>query len=69
MNPVTKLPPPNVTVSLKKDRQLVTLFARTGQIVTGSIENFDFANAFTSPSTYDANLPFDEAQFGIREAK
>jgi len=45
---------------LKKDRQLVTLFTRTGQIVTNRIENFDYKNV---------NAPYAEAQFGLREAK
>ncbi len=45
---------------LKKDRQLVTLFTRTGQVVTNSINNFDVTNV---------NAPFYEAQQGIREAK
>jgi len=37
----------------------------------GSIENFDFGNAYgtATPPTYDPNVPFDDAQFGIREAK
>ncbi|GAC1475404.1 MAG: hypothetical protein NVSMB9_27870 [Isosphaeraceae bacterium] len=52
---------------LKKDRQLLTLFTRTGQIVTNSVENFDFANAYTT--NYDPNHPFLEAQNGMREAK
>ena len=54
-------------LTLKKDRQLVTLFTRTGQILTNSIETFDFANAYTT--SYDANVPFNQAQLGIREAK
>lgn len=45
---------------LKKDRVLISLFARTGQVVTNSIENFDYK---------DVNRPFDDAQLGIREAK
>ena len=60
-------PYPNVTNFLKKDRQLVTLFARSGQITTGSIEEFDFKNAFSA--SYDANLPFDANQLGNKEAK
>lgn len=47
---------------LKKDRQLVTLFTRTGQIVTNSIENFDY-------DINNRNAPYVEAQFGLREAK
>lgn len=46
--------------TLKKDRLLVTLFARTGQIVTGSLENY-------LPT--DPNAPYYDAQRGIREAK
>ena len=49
---------------LKKDRQLVTLFARSGHVVTNSIETFDATNNFEG-----ANAPFLDAQLGIREAK
>lgn len=55
--PATPDPP---ATPLKKDRVLITLFARTGQVVTNSIENFDYT---------DVNRPFDDAQLGIREAK
>jgi prepilin-type N-terminal cleavage/methylation domain-containing protein len=48
------------TTTLKKDRQLVTLFSRTGQITTNSVENFNPA---------DVNTLYREAQLGIREAK
>jgi prepilin-type N-terminal cleavage/methylation domain-containing protein len=63
-----------VVNTLKKDRQLVTLFARNGAVVTNSIENFNYGDAFgltigPNSGTYDVNLPFDAAQFGIREAK
>lgn len=60
-----------VTTYLKKDRQLVTLYSRTGQVLTNSIENFDFLHAFgfRTTASYDAGQPFSEAQFGIREAK
>ncbi len=59
--------PPAGIPSLKKDRMLVTLFARTGQILSGSVENFDFPNAYKT--SYDISRPFDEIQTGIREAK
>ncbi|MFO0909981.1 MAG: hypothetical protein U0794_16810 [Isosphaeraceae bacterium] len=49
---------------LKKDRQLVTLYTRTGQIVSKSIETFDATAAGDG-----ANTPFIEAQLGIKEAK
>ncbi len=63
-----------VTTSLKKDRQLVTLFARNGALVTNSIENFDYGDAYglavgPNAGSYDQTQPFDYAQFGIREAK
>ena len=51
---------------LKKDRQLVTLFTRTGQVVTNSINNFYLDSP---PLKTDANYPFYDAQQGIREAK
>jgi hypothetical protein len=61
---------PGVGQTLKKDRQLLTLFTRTGQILTNSIENFDYANAYGLTTTpYDVSAPFYQAQLGIREAK
>lgn len=73
-NPSLPIPPspyvaPNQgpTQTLKRDRQLVTLFSHSGQIVTNTIENFDYKHAYTA--SYDVNQPFDEAQLGIREAK
>jgi prepilin-type N-terminal cleavage/methylation domain-containing protein len=48
------------TTFLKKDRQLVTLYTKTGQIVTKSIESFN---------GLDVNAPFYESQLGIREVK
>lgn len=56
-----------VTQSLKRDRQLLTLYSRTGHVVTNAVENFDFTNAYTTH--YDVSRPFDDAQLGIREAK
>ncbi len=47
-------------VNLKGDRRLVTLFTRTGQVVTNEIENFNAA---------DRNTPYYAAQFGLRESK
>lgn len=58
--PGEKAADPAQTIFLKKDRQLVSLFTRTGQVVTNSIETFDF---------YNANAPYAEAQLGVREAK
>ena len=43
---------------LTGERRLVTLFVKTGQIVTGSIESFN---------GYDTNAPFYDAQSGIKE--
>ncbi len=40
------------------ERRLVTLFVKTGQIVSNSIQNF---------SGYDTNAPFYDAQAGIKE--
>jgi prepilin-type N-terminal cleavage/methylation domain-containing protein len=76
--PTLPIPPPSSTAIvytgintvLKKERQLVTLYTRSGHIVTNSIENFDYANAYgISKTPYDVNLPYDEAQSGMREAK
>jgi hypothetical protein len=50
------------TPYLKRDRQLLTLYTRTGAVVTNSIENFDV-------TTPDPNRPYRDAQLGIREAK
>jgi hypothetical protein len=47
---------------LRRDRQLLTLYTRTGAVVTNSIENFDV-------TTPDPNRPYRDAQLGIREAK
>jgi prepilin-type N-terminal cleavage/methylation domain-containing protein len=52
------------TTPLQKDRMLLTLYARTGQIVTNTIENFS-----TNGTTLDVNAPYTAAQLGIREAK
>jgi len=67
---VLQLPVPQGTpgwpgpLYLKKDRHLVTLFTRTGNILTNSIENFDPTNAAGG-----GNYPFLNAELGIREAK
>lgn len=50
------------TQVLKKDRALVTLYAKSGLIVTTSIEQFD-------PNLTDSNVPYRDAQLGIRESK
>jgi prepilin-type N-terminal cleavage/methylation domain-containing protein len=49
--------------SLKKDRVLLTLFAKTGAIVTNSLESFDPKNPL------DSNAPYADAQLGTRESK
>jgi hypothetical protein len=54
----------NGTQFLTKDRQRVTLYTRTGQIVSNSIETFDGSGAFGGP-----NAPFHDAQYGYRESK
>jgi prepilin-type N-terminal cleavage/methylation domain-containing protein len=50
------------TRTLKNDRRLVTLFARTGQTVINSLETFD------TLGLKDPSVPFYAAQMGIREA-
>jgi hypothetical protein len=52
------------TQFLTKDRQLVTLFTRTGQIVSNSAENFDATGTNGGP-----NAPYLDAQYGYRESK
>ncbi len=46
--------------SLKGDRRLVTVFTRTGQVVTNDVETFDATNV---------DRPFYDAQMGTREAR
>ena len=58
---------PGATRVLKRDRQLLTLFTRTGQVVTNSIENFQVDT--TNANNSDPNRPYRDAQLGIREAK
>lgn len=62
---------PGKPVTLKKDRQLVTLYTRTGQILSNSIEHFHFEKAYQNDpmDPYRPDVPFTEAQLGIREAK
>jgi len=45
---------------LKGDRRLVTLYVRTGQVVTNAIETF---------YGLDVNTPYYQAQFGTRESQ
>ncbi len=45
---------------LKGERRLLTLFTRTGQIVSNSIENFD---------AYDTSAPYYDAQSGTKESQ
>lgn len=47
-------------VALKGERMLLTLFGRTGQITTSSVEFFDCK---------DVGMPFYDSQLGAREAK
>ena len=49
-----------VTPFLTGERRLVTLFVKTGQIVSNSIENFN---------GYDTNAPFYDAQSGTKESQ
>jgi hypothetical protein len=49
---------------LKGENRLVTLFTRSGQVSTSEIINFDVANAGTA--NYNTNLPFLQAQQGVR---
>jgi hypothetical protein len=49
-----------VKTFLKRDRQLLTLSTRSGQVVTNSVNNFDAS---------DPDLPYREAQLGVREDK
>jgi prepilin-type N-terminal cleavage/methylation domain-containing protein len=60
--PATALPTPDVRDSqgrlLKGERRLVSINTRTGQIVTGSAENF---------STSNINTPFFNVEHGIRD--
>ncbi|WP_435005332.1 pilus assembly FimT family protein [Tundrisphaera lichenicola] len=46
--------------ALKGERRLVTLFTRSGQVVTNSIEQFDLV---------DTSRPFYDAQAGIKESQ
>jgi prepilin-type N-terminal cleavage/methylation domain-containing protein len=47
-------------VNLTGERRLVTLFVKTGQIVSNSIQNFNGS---------DTNAPFYDAQAGLKEAQ
>jgi prepilin-type N-terminal cleavage/methylation domain-containing protein len=52
--------PTNPNLVLKGERRLVTLFTRTGLLTSDSVENFNGNNI---------NLPYVDAQLGLREAK
>ncbi len=52
--------PTNPNLALKGERRLVTLFTRTGLLTSDSLENFNGNNI---------NLPYVDAQLGLREAK
>jgi prepilin-type N-terminal cleavage/methylation domain-containing protein len=54
---------------LKGERRLVTLFPKTGQLTTNSIESFDAnpAGTFGSAAYFYASMPFLDAQAGRRE--
>jgi hypothetical protein len=60
-------------VTLAKDRMLLTLFSRGGNIVANSLEtstNPNNQNGINPAFSYtDPNAPFFDAQLGIREAK
>jgi len=49
---------------LNGENRLVTLFTRSGQLSTSEIINFDVGNAGTA--SYNTNLPFLQAQQGVR---
>ena len=60
-NNITMPAPYDVSpVYLTGERRLVTLFVKTGQIVSNSIENFN---------VYDTNAPFYDAQTGTKESQ
>lgn len=48
------------SIFLTGERRLVTVFVKTGQILTNSIQSFN---------GYDANAPFYDAQSGIKESQ
>ena len=52
--------PASTGLYLKKDRVLLTLFTKSGLLVTNSIESFD---------AHDVDLPYRGAQLGTREVK
>jgi prepilin-type N-terminal cleavage/methylation domain-containing protein len=54
------VPPGSDGPYLKGDRRLVTLYVRTGQIITNEIEAFD---------AFDTTTPYYPAEFGTREVK
>jgi prepilin-type N-terminal cleavage/methylation domain-containing protein len=51
-------------IELKGEYSLVTIYSRTGQIVVNSPPRFDIPNQATG--AYNLNLPFVEAQQGVR---
>jgi prepilin-type N-terminal cleavage/methylation domain-containing protein len=53
---------------LKGDRRLVTLFTKTGQIITNTIEQFDGYDSTDTRFRGGVSLPFFDAQQGVRDA-
>jgi hypothetical protein len=54
-------PPPNTNLPfLKGDRRLVTLFVKSGLVVTNEVETFDGS---------DINLPYYQPQLGTRQSQ
>jgi prepilin-type N-terminal cleavage/methylation domain-containing protein len=53
---------------MKGDRRLVTLFTKTGQITTNTIDSFDgrLANPALSPPQFGVQTPFLQSQLGLR---
>lgn len=58
---------PGESATLRGDRRLVTINARSGNVTTNSMEDFD--TPAPAPAVFDVNRPFYAAQMGSREAK
>ena len=70
MPTMDKYPAPGDTTNrvLKNEHRLITLFTRTGQVTTNTIDDFDpTGNSTTTPLNYGINRPYIEAQLGLRE--
>jgi hypothetical protein len=57
------------TPYLTGERRLVTLFVKTGQIVTNSINREPVGNTPGSFNGIDTNAPFYDAQSGTKESQ